>query len=249
MDMSGQPSISTVVTFDNVSFAYQQYPVLEHVTFSIQAGEAIGVIGPNGGGKTTLLRLMMGLLAPTSGRINLFGSPPHLSTQRISYVPQVAHLDKQFPISVFELVLSGKLSKLPWYGKYSKEEYAIADEMIAKVGLSDLRNRAFGSLSGGQAQRALIARALVAEPQLLLLDEPTASVDAQAEEHIYTLLRNLRGTIATVMVTHDLQAAIEQVDRVLCVQHSVVDLQPSDVCQHFAVGLYHLPLARVDDTP
>ncbi len=110
------------------------------------------------------------------------------------------------------------------------------------VGLLDFKEESFGTLSGGQAQRALIARALVSEPKLLLLDEPTASVDSQAEADIYTLLQKLKGTMTILMVTHDLRAAIEQVEKVICVQGTVIPLEPQEVCKHFAYGLYHAPL-------
>ncbi len=238
-----------VLSFENVEFAYQDSPVLKNVTFDIQSGESIGIIGPNGGGKTTLLRLIMGFLKPTAGTISLFGKPPGQSRDAIGYVPQVTRFDRQFPISVFEVVLSGRLSRLPWYGKYSQTDYDAASAVLGKVGLIEFRNCAFGTLSGGQAQRTLIARALVSEPKLLLLDEPTASVDVHAEAHIYSLLRELQGDITLIMVTHDLSAAIDQVQRVLCVQNSVMSLLPKEVCEHFALGLYHTPLIRKGNKP
>lgn len=236
------------VKFTDVNFAYGSNVIFKNVSFAIQVGEAVGVIGPNGGGKTTLLKLMMGFLKPQSGNIKLFGLPSSQAIGKIGYVPQVAHFDRQFPISVFELVLSGRLSQLPWYGSYRRQACEEAEEMLAKVGLLEFKDRSFGTLSGGQAQRALIARALIAKPELLLLDEPTASVDPQAEAYIYGLLKELQGKIAIVMVTHDLNAAIEQVQRVLCVQNNVISLRPEEVCEHFAVGLYHVPLIKLDKT-
>ncbi|MBA2726807.1 MAG: ABC transporter ATP-binding protein [Parachlamydiaceae bacterium] len=233
-----------ILSFENVDFAYSDSPVLKNVSFNIKTGESIGIIGPNGGGKTTLLKLIMGFLKPTSGTISLFGKCPPFSVDAIGYVPQVSRFDRQFPISVFEVVLSGRLSRLPWYGRYRNEDYDAANAMLEKVGLSEFQNCAFGTLSGGQAQRTLIARALVSEPKLLLLDEPTASVDVHAEAHIYQLLRELQGNITLIMVTHDLSVAIDQVQRVLCVQGSVSSLMPKEVCEHFALGLYHTPLIR-----
>jgi zinc transport system ATP-binding protein len=229
-----------ILRFENVDFAYQSTSVLENVTFSVAAGESIGLIGPNGGGKTTLLKLILGFLKPTSGTITLFEH----GVNGIGYVPQALRFDRQFPISVYELVLSGRLSRLPWYGFYCKNDHDATKEIIERVGLTPFTNNAFGTLSGGQAQRALIARALVSQPKLLLLDEPTASVDIRAEAQIYQLLTELCKNLTMIMVTHDLNAVINQVQRVLCVQHSVISLIPSEVCEHFALGLYHSPLIK-----
>jgi zinc transport system ATP-binding protein len=233
------------VQFEDVSFAYNEARVLKDVSFQAVQGEFIGIIGPNGGGKTTLLKLIMGFLKPVSGKIQIFGASPQNSLKLISYVPQTVRFDRQFPISVMELVLSGRLSKLPWYGQYSKADKASALQALEKVHLADLQNHAFGTLSGGQAQRALIARALVSEPKLLLLDEPTASVDAHAEADIYQILDNLKGEMTLMMVTHDLDTVVNKVDRVILVQGNAISLNPQEVCEHFAVGLYHTPLIKM----
>lgn len=232
------------VAIHDVTFAYRETPVLEEVTLSIHSGEFIGIIGPNGGGKSTLLKIIMGFLKPTKGSVEVFGTSPKASRSLFAYVPQAMQYDRQFPISVLELVLSGCLSTMPWYGTYSSKDYEAAHAALHKVGLSGLLQRPFGSLSGGQAQRALIARALVSEPKLLLLDEPTASVDARAEAEIYSILESLREKMTILMVTHDLNAVIKYVDRVICVQRNVISLKPEQVCEHFAFGLYHPPLLR-----
>jgi len=234
--------MTSVVTLKDVNFAYRDTPVLSDVSFSVMPKQFVAIIGPNGGGKTTLLKLIMGLLQPNSGTIEVFGSSPQQCLTEIAYVPQALRFDRQFPISVLELVLSGRLSHLKWYGRFHEEDKTIALEALRTVGLQDLSDRAFGNLSGGQAQRALIARALASKPKILLLDEPTAHVDSQAEADIYALLQQLRQEMTIMMVTHDLRAAIEQVDQVLCVQGRVTPLKPQEVCEHFAVGLYHLPL-------
>lgn len=234
--------MSTVIELQHVNFSYPNADVLRDVSFHVEQGEFIGIIGPNGGGKTTLLKLIMGFLKPTSGKIDVFGLPPAAALPQLAYVPQGLHFDRQFPISVMELVLSGRLSRLPWYGVYSDQDRKAAQEALEKVGMLEFRDHPFGNLSGGQAQRALIARALVSEPKLLLLDEPTASVDSQAEALIYSILKQLRGSMTILMVTHDLRAAIDIVERVLCVQGGVLSLLPQEVCEHFALGLYHTPL-------
>jgi zinc transport system ATP-binding protein len=236
--------MNSVIDFENVSFGYGDNLILKDVSFSVAPGESVGIIGPNGGGKTTLLKLILGFLSANSGVIKVFGKAPQASLARIGYVPQALHFDKQFPISLYELVLTGRLAHLPWYGVYRKEDKDKALQAIAKVELSEFLHTPFGALSGGQAQRALIARALASDPAILLLDEPTANVDAKAEAYIFSLLKELQGHMTILMVTHDLSAAIEMVKRVFCVQHSVVDLLPHQVCQHFAFGLYHKPLIR-----
>ncbi len=241
--------MNPIISVEHVSFAYEDEPVLSDVSFHVETGEFIGIIGPNGGGKTTLLKLIMGFLKPHSGRVKVFGEAPQAALSQLAYVPQGLRFDRQFPISVLELVLSGRLSRLPWYGIYSDADRAAALDALQKVGLLPFQEYAFGNLSGGQAQRALIARALASEPKLLILDEPTASVDAQAEADIYSILRDLRQQMTILMVTHDLRAAIDLVDRVLCVQGGVLSLLPQEVCEHFALGLYHAPLQLGTGTP
>lgn len=236
-----------VIEFDQVSFSYQSTPVLRQLSFQVYPGEFIGIIGPNGGGKTTLLKLILGFLKPTRGTVHVFGKTTDgQATQplRLAYVPQSVRFDRDFPISVEEVVLSGLLSRLTWYGRFRSSERKAARQALEKTGLVHLSDHPFGTLSGGQAQRVLIARALVSNPQVLLLDEPTASVDSQAEADIYAILQLLKGTMTILMVTHDLRAAIDQVGRVLCVQGGVISLKPEEVCKHFAFGLYHMPLIQ-----
>jgi zinc transport system ATP-binding protein len=237
-----------MIEFDQVSFSYQNTPVLNQVTFQVYPGEFVGLIGPNGGGKTTLLKLILGFLKPSRGILHVFGKiardGEHTPPNQIAYVPQSMRFDRDFPISVEEVVLSGLISHLPWYGQFRSSDRKRAKEALEETGLAHLSDHPFGTLSGGQAQRVLIARALVSQPQLLLLDEPTASVDSQAEADIYAILNKLKGKMTILMVTHDLLAAIEQVQRVLCVQGGVISLKPEEVCKHFAFGLYHMPLIQ-----
>ena len=233
-----------IIEVDRVDFSYPGTPVLKEISFQVMPGEFIGMIGPNGGGKTTLLKLILGFLKPSQGTIKVFGEEggSSLAINRLAYVPQAVRFDRDFPISVEEVVLSGLINHLPWYGRFHSTDRNAAREALEKVGLLQFASHSFGALSGGQAQRVLIARALVSNPQLLLLDEPTASVDSQAEADIYTLLNQLKGEMTILMVTHDLGAVIEQVERILCVHGNLISLKPEDVCKHFAFGLYHMPL-------
>jgi len=228
---------------NNLSFQYEDIPILENVSFVIAMGEFVGVFGPNGGGKTTLLKLLLGFLKPQKGSVEILGESPKAARGKMGYVPQISHLDRQFPITVLEVVMMGCLDRSPWHS-YTKDAKEKAREALKDVDMLDFQNYSFGTLSGGQAQRVLIARALVSKPSILLLDEPTASVDAAAEESIYKLLHHLKGTMTIVMVTHDLQVMMQQVDRFICVHKEVTSYSQAQVCDHFAQGLYHPPLRR-----
>jgi zinc transport system ATP-binding protein len=224
------------ISCDNLFFSYPKTPVLKDVNFSIKKGEFVGLFGPNGGGKTTLLMLLLGFLKPTDGAIVM-------DECVVGYVPQRLRFDAKFPISTIEVILMGRLAHLPWYGRYSAKDKALAEKALDEVGLTAFRNAPFGSLSGGQAQRVLLARALVSKPDILFLDEPTSCVDKESEQKIYALLKALRPEITILMVTHHLDAAIGHVDRLLCVHSSVQPFTVQQVCSHFAMGLYHPSLA------
>lgn len=233
--------MTEAILAEHLFFKYDATDVLRDVSFAVNEGEFLGVIGPNGGGKTTLLQLLTGFFSPTKGSLKIFGEKPTLAQKWMAYVPQNMRFDRHFPISVMELVLGGRLSQLPWYGVYRNEDKEIALGALQQIGLAHLKDRAFGTLSGGQQQRCLIARALASQPRILFLDEPTANVDSDASFEILSLLQSLKGKMTILMVTHDLQTAINQVDRVLCVQQTAITYTPIEVCEHYALGLYHPP--------
>jgi len=233
---------TAAVEIRDVSFSYGEAAILSSIDLRVRVGEYIGLIGPNGGGKTTLLRILMGFLHPDEGSVSIFGKPVREARRLIGYVPQNLRYDRTVPITVLELVLSGLVGQTRWWGPYRSQDKRRALEALELVGLADRANDAFGALSGGQAQRALIARALVSQPQLLLLDEPTANVDAEAEAEIFALIHSLRGKQTIMMVTHDLEEVIDKVDRVLIVQKELKSIAPEKVCEHFTIGLYHRPL-------
>jgi zinc transport system ATP-binding protein len=231
-----------VLTIENLFFQYGNMPILENVNIEIFKGEFVAIFGPNGGGKTTLLKLMMGLLRPQKGKVLLFGHPPEEMRHVIGHVPQAMRFDRDFPISVLEVVMMGVLTKLSWWGAYPADAREKALKALERVGLLHKAKASFGTLSGGEAQRVLIARAIVDEPSLLLLDEPTAHVDTQAGQNIYAQLAELNLTMTILMVTHDLQTIVDKVGKLLCVQRQVTSLKAKEVCEHFALGLYHTPL-------
>jgi len=217
-------------------FAYDSLPVLEGISFSIEKGEYVAIFGPNGGGKTTLLHLLMGFLKPLRGEITIAKAP-----STIGWVPQNFNYDRDFPISVEEVVLGGRLSHLTWSGRFTSKDFIITKEVLDKVGMKTFLKVPFATLSGGQAQRVLIARALAGHPSILLLDEPTASIDYAAQSEMYKMLKAMKGELTIVMVTHDLNNAVEHVDRLFCVQKELIPMTPEKVCKHFAIGLYHSP--------
>lgn len=229
--------MTSAIAVKHLFFSYYGAPVLEDVTFSIENQEFIALFGPNGGGKTTLLQLLMGFLKPLRGEIQIFGKSPKAARKYMGWVPQNFHYDPHFPISVQEVVLGGRLRKIFW--RFSEKDYKKVEESLERVGMKKQVHAPFAALSGGQQQRVLIARALVSSPTLLLLDEPTASVDHLAEQEIYHLLAELRKQMTILMVTHDLNRAVQAVDRLFCVQKTVTPMEKDKVCKHFAIGLYH----------
>lgn len=231
------------LSVQNLSFSYdRRTPILEEINFNIEKGQFVGIFGPNGGGKTTLLMLILGLLTPTHGQIRLTSKTP------IGYVPQVRRFDKQFPISVLEVVLQGCLSEFRGWGNFSKEAKERAHDALEKVGLKDKARAPFGTLSGGQIQRTLIARALASNPEILLLDEATVGVDPEALSEIFKFLIGLKGKITILMVTHDLQNIAKEMDQLYCIDRQLTPYTTEQICEHFALGLYH-PKLRLRKQP
>jgi zinc transport system ATP-binding protein len=210
------------VEVDHVDFAYDGNLVLEDITLRVEERDFLGVVGPNGSGKSTLLKIILGLLQPIRGKVRVFGGSPERSRRLIGYVPQHANLDSTFPISVMDVVLIGRLGRAPILGRYGKRDRQAAEEAMKKAEILDLKHRRFGTLSGGQQQRVLLARALVGSPELLLLDEPTASVDGRVEQDIYHFLKRLNKKVTIVLVSHDLGFISTYVNRVACVNKRLV---------------------------
>jgi len=227
----------------NVTFGYRERdPVIIDASFQIMPSQLVAIIGPNGGGKTTLLKLLMGFLEPWQGTISIFRKRPTRYPNGIAYVPQMTSFDRQFPMTVFDLVLTGRLFNLPWWGQYRKQDREKAMSALEEVHLEEFAKKPFSSLSGGQLQRALIARALVSEPKIILLDEPLAHLDATAENELVELLGHIRKKKTILMVTHNIQSILSSVEHILCVQGRVDVMTKEQICEHFALGLYHYPL-------
>lgn len=206
-----------IIKVRDLNFSYNGQPVLRDVDLEVAAGDFMAMIGPNGGGKTTLLKLMLGLLSADRGQILIFGKSPKAVSHRIGYVPQDVHINKDFPVSVLDVVLMGKLKPGRGWTRHSDNDRAAARQALEKVEMADHDDRRIGELSGGQLQRVFVARALVTEPDLLFLDEPTASIDTKGQREFYTLLKELNESITIIVVSHDLMVVSGYVKSVACV--------------------------------
>lgn len=209
------------VEFHNVSFFYDEREVLRNIDLTVEAGDFVTIVGPNGGGKTTLLRLILGLLRPTTGSVRVLGREPDSARSLIGYLPQHAATDRSFPARVIDVVLMGRLRGRLFGGSYRPEDRDIAIKALREVGLVDSVQRPFANLSGGEQQRTLIARSLTSDPQLLLLDEPTSNLDVAMEKSLYELLRRLRERMTIMLVTHDVGFVSEFTDSVVCIKQTL----------------------------
>lgn len=232
---------SVAARFCGVQFGYNRKPVLTDVHLDIPLRRISCVVGPNGGGKTTLLKLILGLIEPQAGHLEVLGLSPRRARARIGYMPQVIQVDPRFPIDVASIVSMGRLhGSRP--GFFNRSDRRIVDRVLEEVELIDLKRAAFSELSGGQKQRVLIARALATEPELLLLDEPTAMVDAHIEAQLLARLKELHERMTIVLVSHDHAFVSELVDQVICVNRTVEEHPTKQVSDP---GLEHLYGERV----
>jgi zinc transport system ATP-binding protein len=224
--------------------------VLDGVSLSVARGEFAALTGPNGSGKSTLLRVLLGLLAPQRGTVRVFGEPPHdrHDRWRVGYVPQRLRIAPDLPATVREVVSSGRLAKQGWWRRPRAADRAAVDHALESVALTDLRHRRLGELSGGQQQRVLIAKALAAEPELLVLDEPIAGVDVDAQAQFRDSLVHLvqEHAAAVLLVSHELGAVADDLDHVIVLKRSVLfDGTPSELAATgVSLGIHHddLPL-------
>lgn len=216
----------TLVRATDVSFSYGRHLALEHVDLEVRAGEFVALVGPNGSGKSTLLRIMLGSLAPTSGEVRLFGELPtrFADRSRVGYVPQRPVLDSEVPATVEEIVTTGRLAQRGWWRPLRMEDRVQVGHALESVGLGDLAGRPLNELSGGQQQRAFIARAFASEPDLLVLDEPIAGVDAESQRRFRDSLTHLieEHGAGVLLVSHELSAVAGDLDRVVVLKRTVL---------------------------
>lgn len=221
------PVGETYIEVDNLSFSYGSAPVLENLSFTIKKGEYLGIIGPNGGGKTTLIKIILGLLHPTSGAVKIFGIDQHdfKEKYRIGYVPQRSMQDiKEFPATVFEVVRSGRIPRLGFFHWFKKKDIDAVERAMKIAGIDWYRNMLVGNLSGGERQRVFIARALASEPDILVLDEPTVGVDIGAQKKFYEFLGllNREHKLTIIFISHDVDVVSQETTTVLCLNHNMV---------------------------
>lgn len=230
------------IRFESVDFCYENSIALKGLSFCIEEGDYVALVGPNGGGKSTLVRLALGLLQPSRGMVFLFGQPQEKfsNRSRIAYVPQNSFAGvRDFPATVREVVSLGVVAGKSFFKKETQEDRAAIESAMAQVGISHLADRLIGQLSGGERQKVFIARALAARPRLLILDEPIVGVDAPSQDSFYALLRRLNGEegIAIVLVSHDISVVSGQVKKILAVNQELKFFgQPHCILDHSALG-------------
>lgn len=232
--MADEPAIR----FDNVDFSFGAAPVLEDVSFAISDREFAAIIGPNGGGKTTMLKLALGLLVPGRGSVRVYGRKPEDARRKTGYMPQHPRLDHQFPVTVLDVVLLSRLGNGWKLGAFGRSDRRAARDALSMVGLEDLWNRSFSALSSGQRQRVLVARALASSPDLLLLDEPTANLDPSVQDELYELLHRLNEELTVVVVSHDVSFVSKYVQKVVCVNRRAVLHPVSAIEENLVTMLY-----------
>lgn len=231
-----------LIEIKNVSGAYGNKTVLRNVSLDVYKDDFLGIIGPNGGGKTTLLKIILGLLPASSGNITFYKDNKKVSSLKIGYLPQINNIDKKFPISVWEVVASGLAEQKPLFRPYTKQQEQRIEEVLTQMGVEELHRRPIGELSGGQLQRVLLGRAIVSCPQVLILDEPNSYVDKRFESHFYDLLEDINKESAVVLVSHDIGTVVSMVKNIACVNETLHYHAGSDVTEKWLTDVYQCPI-------
>lgn len=231
-----------VITVHNVSVYYGSVPALKEVSLKVGRGDFLGIIGPNGGGKSTLLKVLLGLIRPDSGEVRILGKKPEKAREHMGYVPQHSAYRLDFPVNVMEVVLMGRLGHHHLLKKYSRADTEAAKNALRKVRMLEFTGRQISELSGGQRQRVFIARALASEPELLLLDEPVAGIDAMMQKEFYEILAGLKSKITIIMVSHDLSAVSTYVDKIACLNQALYFHDSKELSESDMQNVYHCPV-------
>jgi zinc transport system ATP-binding protein len=226
------------IAIQDLWFAFNNQTVLEEINLEISVGDFVAMIGPNGGGKTTLIKIMLGLLTPDEGNIRILGQAPKRISQQIGYVPQDVHINTSFPISAIDVVLMGKLKPHKGWVRNSAKDRLEAQEALEKLDMGRYSNRRIGELSGGQRQRAFIARALVTKPQILLLDEPTANIDTAGQAGLYRLLKKLNDDLTIIVVSHDIMMISRYIKSVACLNRRIHHHHHAEITKEMLETMY-----------
>lgn len=231
--------MNKLIDITDLTVGYENKPnVLKNVNLAIYEDDFLGIIGPNGGGKTTLLRTILGLINPQSGSITFYNKGEKITSLNIGYLPQINRIDKKFPISVSEVILSGLTPGRNIFRRYSSNDRQKVEKVAERLGIEDLLSRAIGELSGGQLQRVLLGRAIVDSPKLIILDEPSTYVDKLFETNFYKLLGDINKEIAIVLVSHDVGTIISLVKNIACVNQGLHYHPGTDVSQEWLLNAY-----------
>ena len=238
------------VELEGVGVAYGEVPVLDGINLTVEPGDFLGIIGPNGSGKTTLLRVMLGLLEPQAGSVRLFGQPPATFREwrRLGYVPQRAALDPSLPVTVSEVVATGLVASLGLFQRIGRRERVRVKDALARVGMEAHGRTRIGALSTGQQQRVLIARALVSDPELIILDEPTGGVDPEAQTSFYAMLHHLNREreVTLILVSHDIGVVAKEVTKLACLNRRLIfHGRPGDFLSDAALTALYGPAVRI----
>jgi len=238
-----------VIELRNVSVRYGESAALDDINLTVSRHDFLGIIGPNGGGKSSLLKVILGLVTPVSAVVRVLGESPEQSRHLVGYVAQRPSFDRDFPASVWDVVLMGRCRMKGLFKRYDAADFAAAEDALARVGMGDFRRRQIGRLSGGEQQRVFIARALVGEPQLLLLDEPLSSVDPATQTSLYELLADLRHSVTIVMVSHDIGAVSVHVDSIACLNRKLFHHGSRELTPETLEATYQCPVQLIAHGP
>ena len=229
---------SKLIEIEHLSAGYDQKQVLQDVNLTVYKDDYLGIIGPNGGGKTTLMRLILGLKKPNDGSIKFYKDGEETKEITMGYLPQYNDLDKEFPISVYEVVLSGLSKTKGLFSRYTKAQHQQVLDTLERMQLIDLKDRHIGALSGGQLQRVLLARAIVSKPDVVILDEPNTYIDRQFQKQMYEMLEQINQECAIIIVSHDIAEVLNNVKHIACVNHhlyyhNTADMPREKLEEHF----------------
>jgi len=237
--------MNKLIELKDITAGYGEKIVLRDVSLDLWEDDFLGIIGPNGGGKTTLLKVILGLLSPSSGSIQFFQSGVKVSSLKTGYLPQLNLIDKKFPISVREVISSGLSSEKPLFRGFNREQKEQIEKVIIQMGLEELETRPIGELSGGQLQRVLLGRSIVSRPQVLILDEPSSYVDKRFESQFYKLLEEINKQSAIILVSHDIGTVLAMVKNIACVNETIHYHSGADVSEEWLGEKYACPIELI----
>lgn len=231
-----------ILSLHDIAAAYDHKTVLHDINLNIYKNDFLGIIGPNGGGKTTLIKVILGLLKPTAGSMQFFENGKPVNNLTMGYLPQYSSIDKKFPICVEEVILSGLSSKKSLTSRFTRQQKDKVQETIIRMGLQGLEKRPIGQLSGGQLQRALLGRAIISDPHLLILDEPSTYIDKQFEARLYELLTEINKDCAIILVSHDIGTVLQNVKSIACVNETMDYHPDTGITSEWLEKNFHCPI-------